>query len=388
MIDGKHCEYNVPQTKLFPPLASDSLPSPASQQVATGLDASEQRALLYFRERTTNDLTGFTSYTHTFWNSLIPGLCQSDDAIRHIIVALATKHEALHSDSDRAGEINPLCMKHHTMALQTLTQPSLVRNEEILLVSCIAFITFERLTDPGGTSGHYLDYIIAGLKILSERERTRTKVEDTAAAFNLIDHFIEPMFFQIQLVMSMFCEPARLVWNAAPPANQTAPNIPRNFSSFQSAREALFQICVWRYVLTHRGEAWSSTSAGFLEVKTLLSKWHQSLNMLADSLPSDVPEERRRFDALKLQGQIQVGAILYSVRDDAPSGFMNRPALVYLSMPSKIAIFTRISNSRKINLSGINGRLSSTPHAKRVGGPDGENFIVMELSTTGSIVRD
>ena len=274
------------------------------------------------------------------------------------------------------------------MALQTLTQPSLVRNEEILLVSCIAFITYERLQDPYATAGYYLDYIIAGLKILRERERTRTRVEDAAAAFNLIDHFIEPMFFQIQLVFAMFREPARLVWNSPPDPEQPQPEVPEIFTDVESARTAIFSICVWRYIVSHRGETWSDSSARFHEVRTWLAKWQEAFSILVNSIPPEASEDHRKATALRLQAQIMVGALLYSVRDDVPTDYSSNPALVYLSMPSKIAIFTRISNNRKINLSGINGRLSSSPHAKRVGGPGGESFIVLELTTTGPIVRD
>ena len=389
MIDGKQCEYNVPETKLFPPSQSEvNSPTPGSLQVYQSLDVSEQRALLYFRERTTADLNGFTSYTHTFWNSLIPGLCQSEPAIRHIVIALATKHEALRSDVDRAAEINPFCIKHHSLALQTLTRPTIPHNEEILLVSCIAFITFERLQDPCGTIGSYLTYIVAGLKILRERERTRSAQIDDGYSFNLVDHFIEPMFFQIQLVISMFCEPARLVCNNEPQVLSAYPDIPTTFEDVHDARHALFRICVWRYIISYKGEEWSGSSPGFQKVRSLLTQWHDSLAVLERSFPESEIEDRKKVGGLRNQAQILVGAMLYSARDGVPKTCYGHPTLVYLSMPTKIAIFTRISESRKINLAGINGGLSPWPHAKRVSGPTGENFVVLELSTSGAMVRE
>ena len=385
MLDGKKCEYNVPQTKLFPALQShhSNHTSPGPCPAYEICDPAEQRALLYFRERTGPGLTGFTSYTNTFWNSLIPGLSESEPAIRHIVIAIATKHEALNSNPERAVELEPLCAKHHSLALRTLTRPSLFQNEEILLVSCIAFITFERLQDPYGTAGHYLRYVVAGLKILKERERLQPP-PDNAAPFNLVDSFIEPMFFQIQLVLSMFCEPARLICNNTEHVNSVFPDIPPSFSSLEKARDAFFRICVWRFILSHRGEIWGKTSESFLQIKSLFAKWHESLNALEAKFAADDMEDRRRSADPRRHAQIFVGAILFSVEEDVPTNCLTRPTLVYLSMPSKIAIFTRISNSRKINLSGINNGLWPWPHAKRVGGPGGENFVVLELSSTSA----
>lgn len=379
MLDGKKCEYNIPETKLFPATQPEAGQlSPSTWQVHNVNDPLEQRALMYFRERTAVDLTGFTSYTQTFWSSLIPGLSQTEPAVRHIVIALSTKHEALRSSPERAEEINPFCIRHHSLALQTLTRPSLFQNEEILLVSCIAFITFERFQDPGGTAGHYLEYIIAGLKILRERNKARPRVEESAS-FNLVDSFIEPMFFQIQLVLSMFCEPSRLIINDALQFQESSPRIPRTFANLESAREAFLRICFWRYILSHQGEAWSSTSPGFLRIKGLVAEWHRSLSSLESTLQS-TDDDRKRLATVRQGAQVLVGAMLYSVREDVPTDYFGRPALVYLMMPSKIAIFTRINNDRKINLAGINGGLCPWPHAKRVSGPGGENFVVLELS--------
>ena len=246
-------------------------------------------------------------------------------------------------------------------------------------------MTFERFQDPGGVAGHYLEYIIAGLKILREREKARPRVEGTEA-FNLVDSFIEPMFFQIQLVTSMFCEPARIDCNNALHLQRSCPDIPQTFPNAESARLAFFRICIWRFTVSYQGGEWLSTSPAFLEVKALLGRWHESLNSLETSLPPNAEAERKSIAAVRGAVQVLVGAILYSVRTDAPVTCSSRPTLVYLQMPSKIAIFTRISNNRKVNLSGINGGLAPWPHAKRVGGPAGENFVVLELSlaeTTG-----
>ena len=185
ICDAKKCEYNVPETKLFPPpQQDDTAPTPGSMQVHDPSDPSEQRALHYFRERTVSDLSGFTTYTRAFWQSVIPGLSQAEPAIRHIAIALAAQHEAQHSDSKDVDETNRFCFKHHSLALQELSRSSPAQKEEVLLVSCIAFIAFERFRDPDGHYGTYLDYAISGIKILREREALRLNGRNEAA-FNL-----------------------------------------------------------------------------------------------------------------------------------------------------------------------------------------------------------
>lgn len=81
--------------------------------------------------------------------------------------------------------------------------------------------------------------------------------------------------------------------------------------------------------------------------------------------------------------------MLFSVREDVPSNGLCRPGLVDLSNPTKIQIFVRISDHRKVNLSGINGGTPAAlkdsgpgfwPHAKRMKVEGGTDFISLELS--------
>lgn len=206
------------------------------------LSPAEHRSLDYFNQKAVKDFTGFTSYTETFWKSLIPRLSQSEPAIKHIAIAISTRHEALHSDAEWAHEISGFGVKHHSLALQCLTNPSRDEKADILLVSCIAFILFERLHDPFAMAGKYLDYAIAGLKILGERNKDSDAFSREGEAFNLVDDFLEPMFFQIELALSMFCDPDRVVY---PVTRQTCPKIPTQFQDVETARDSFFQICVW-----------------------------------------------------------------------------------------------------------------------------------------------
>ena len=417
ILASKECVYKVPQARLFPPTSSEIQTSsvPDALSPLQALAPLERRSLVYFNERAVQDFTGFTTYTETFWKSLIPRLSECEPAVRHIgkyksrtrfkttsqviedillilsslaslAIAIATKHEALHSSSERAEEISSFGVKHHSLALQCLTNSSGRERADILLVSCVAFILFERLSDPIGMIGRYLNYVIAGLRILDERDRKSSVVGRGSEAFNLVDDFLGPMFFQIELTLSMFCQPERLVY----PHRQPPPiEIPAEFQDVETARQTLFQICACRYLLANEYREWSNSSESFIAVKSLLRRWYEAFDRYLSSKSESSPDEAKRAYFLRQQASVFVGAVLFSVREDVPTKRYRRPALVDLSTPCKIYIYVRIDNNRKVNLSAINGGIPAAlrdsgsglwPHAKRVR-VDGENdFILLELS--------
>ena len=387
VLSNRECAYDVPQARVFPPIAQD--PAPSLPLPIEMLEPAEQRALHYFRENTMRTITGFTSYTETFWNSLIPQLSQSERAVQHIIIAIATKCEAGHFP-DRADELAPFCLKHHSLALQCLTTPDTGSvDEEILLVSCVAFIFFERMHDPLALDGRYLDYVVAGLKILRERAKARGDVKPDREGFNLIDNFIEPMFLQIELAFCMFCQPDRIVYFDQNQTRPQAPQIPEQFTDLMQARDMFFNICFWRYVLFADGESWTESSRAFREIHALIVRWHNAIDAYMNSDYQDNEEEHNRAFALKQQVCLLVGALLYSVRTDVPVRCYCRPSLVDLSVPTKISIFVRINEGRKVNLSGINTGVPANlkvsglwlwPHAKRMRVEGDDDYILLELA--------
>ena len=358
------------------------------------IDPREQRALVFFHERTGPGLTGFTSYTEIFWVSLIPQLCQSEFAIRHLVIALSTKHEAVTKGKEASEDMSVFWTRQHSLALTALTQPSAPPNPEILLVSCIAFIAFERLQDPTGLAEGYLDYVISGLKIL--KERSLSKPVGEPGDFNLIDNFIEPMFFQIEVLFGMFCQPDRLISSSSQLFQVPCPEVPVRFTSLESAGNLFFQICVWRFTLSHGGRPWSKTSASFQEIRTLMVRWQDSLDAYLLHLTDEDAREIGRTYYLRQQVQLMVGAMLYSAREDATPYCCSRPEVVDLSIPSKILIFIRIEGDRKINLSGINGGRPGSmkacgiwlwPHAKRIAVHGGNDLISLEFTAPEAVAN-
>jgi hypothetical protein len=198
-----------------------------------------------------------------------------------------------------------------------------------------------------------------------------------------VDDFVEPMLFQIEIIFTMFCEPQRIMLNDLSEAEPEPPKIVAEFPDIAAACNAVFRIIVYRYIVMHRNEAWSNNSCGFLTVRNLMEKWYRSLSALQAKVPDHDVEQFHRIEALRKQIRVLSGAMLYSVRDDIPAKTLCRPTLVYLALPDKLTIFTGIDHNRKVNLSGMNGTLYPWPHAKRVGGPNGDSFVALEFTSSG-----
>ncbi len=387
MLAGRECKYDVPKANIFTATVETQQSSP-SMALSAAHEPREERALAFFRERTAPMLTGFTSYTEIFWAHLIPQLVQDEDAVRHIVVAIATRHESLlFPDSDH-DDLAAFSVKHHSLGLRALTESAPA--EEILLVSCVAFIAFERLQDVTGLEGRYLEFVASALKMLQER-RERTLIPSTPEdTVNLIDNLIEPMMVQIELLFSMFRPPDEVVGCTSHQAQQISPlTIPTRFNNLQHARDMFFRVCLRRYTLCLAGSTWSSSSTSFAEIHTLLSAWHQSLQVYTTSINSEDTEEIARAHALREQACAMVGAMLYSVREETCESHYCRPVRVDLSTESKVLIFVRLRAGQRVNLSGINrGRppglkatgLQLWPHARRLIGYGGHDFVTLELT--------
>lgn len=418
MASGHECDYeNVPRPMVFDPEASANNPhAPRAPIPLVPTDPLEQRSLAYFREKTAPNLTGFTSFTNTFWTSLVPQLGQYEPAVRHITIAVAAKHEIV--SQSRAAEpdslpeeLSTLCIGHYSLAVRALTQPPPTTNTfsaEVLLVCCVAFIAFERLQSRDLHSTQYVPHVIAGLRILEQQERQNAR--DRASSkreppkeFNLIDSFIEPMFFQIKFVLSMFRQPERLVISSTcgtDPHVRMAqtPEIPQaGFSSLKMAEEIFHRICWWRYYLSlksseHSPVDWSSFSGEFKTIQLLLANWDVALHEYISSLDPTDDHERCRSIALLEQAQLLAGALLYSTRDDIPESCYCRPVSVELLPRSRISISIRIPSERTFNLSGINNGRSSVlkpndlwlwPKAKRIRGVGRYDYIVLDMCSNG-----
>ena len=391
IVLGQECAgYNIPTSQIFPPQDRGldwPLPTVRLPPRTTIDDSVQQRALAFFRERTAPKMGGFTSFSNSFWTWLVPQLSQCEPAVRYVAIAVATKHEVLEETAKSPEELLAIYSKHRSLAIQELTQPSTQLSVDILLVCCVGFIALERLQCLDLRNEECLNHVVAGLKILDERSKSKTKQD--CERFSLIDSLIEPMFFQIRLVFSMFRQPQRLVISCGlQEVESHRLEIPDRFQSSKSARDAFHLICWWRYYLSREAAIWSSSSPQFLSIRSLISQWHRAFRAYVESIPLDDQYERSIASLVKEQATVLAGAIEYSIRDNIPESCYCLSAAVELCTGSRISICLEIDSNRSCNLSGINhGRRSSSasletwlwPRARRIRGIDGHEFIVLDL---------
>lgn len=384
LLSDFDCVFNLSRAKEQlsgrPPCPPGVLVEPCS---AFG-DPVENRALTYYNEVLLPDVTGFTSQTETFWRSLVPRLSHTEPAIHHILVAVASKHEALRTCDPKLAELTPVCAKYHSLALRCLGRANRVPNTEVALMSCIAFSFFERMRDPFAMEGACSRFVEAGLKILHER---RVKPQASGQS-DLIDNFLEPMFFQMELMLSMFVQPddiTNMDWHDLQPAMQKIPPI---FPDAESATRGFFHIVARRYSLVNNGAEWSLTSAAFREVRALLQRWMAAFDAYLRQLLPSTAEGCKRIFYMREQACLLIGAMLFSARNQVPLDCFCRPVSVDLATPYRISITIRVHDAVKVNLSGMNTgtpskirdpKLGLWPHARYVRWEEGNGIVLMEF---------
>lgn len=384
LVTGVNCEYQTPQTWIFPATKPLNPPILGLLEPTSAFgDSIEQRALCYYSEKLLPDVTGFTLQTEVFWRSLLPRLSQLEPAIRHILIATASKHEALRSLPPKLAELTPVCAQYHSLALRGLSQPSRPLGAEVLLMSCIAFAFFERMHAPFAMEGPCFDFVQAGLKILRER-RARSDGARAQDGSSLVDEFLEPMFFQMELMLSMFVQPDRLIHLESRCVQPSLPRLPAVFADTETARRAFFHIIAARYSLVHAGAEWSATSAAFRKVRESLVHWMSAFDAY---LSRNSATDSSRGFYMREQACLLVGAILYSARSQQAIDCFCRPVMVDCADAFKISIFIRIRGSVKVNLAGVNTgtppklkeELELWPHARCVHSEGNDALVVMEL---------
>ena len=390
ILAAADCKYGTPRIRLFPaasvlPVAGNAQPVQPSSAYR---DPSERRALLWFTEKLLPGITGFTAQTGTFWRSLLPRLSETEPSIRHILIAIASKHEGLRELSPRGAELTPVCARHHSLALQHLMRSDIRVKSDVLLVSCVALSFFERMRDPFAMEGRCSDFVSAGLKILRER-RTNPRATGDGDGSTLISDFLEPMFFQMELMLSMFAKPDYLVYPDLEKMHSSQLKIPAAFTDLRAARHAFFQIISRRYNAIYSGLEWTQSSVAFQEIRMLLAKWLTALDAYLAMLCSKDTAEYDRAYFLREQTCLLIGGLLYCARAEVPIKCFCHPIIANFSSPLRLSITIQIHGKTKVNLSGVNTgtpakikdpELSLWPHARCVKGQNNENLVLLELN--------
>lgn len=279
---GQQCEgYQIPKTWLFQPSTNrpHSLvePLPLVRSVGgTNRHPSEARALQYFNEKTAPLLSTFNSVAFELWNFVIPQIGNSEEPLRHLMIAAASRHEALHNSPQELPLPAPcsLATVHHAKAIRMLASSIHQVSPEVMLMCCLLFISCENLQASPSKS---LPHLQAGLKILREWESGVIPAQRSSLfATEIVRRFIEPTFarleaaaiFSGQVSAPPLEEAYDLVWSE--------PRLPDAFLDPFVMRESFHDLCQWVYCQSKQHKSfWASESPALGDVKALFSRWHR-----------------------------------------------------------------------------------------------------------------
>jgi hypothetical protein len=306
----------------------------------------EQKALVFYCEDMMPILIAANTATSRFWGRLVPQASQSEPAIRHMLVAVSSWQEMIKISQSNREKSFHLATKHHTKALAVLTQPGHQPSVVVTLIACLLMILREGTEDPvGEMSDVWIQHALSGLRILREWRLNYTA--DKGLERDTIIDEIEPVFMQIQVVMSMFL-PTSLATIRLP--GQTRPQLPKHFTGHIQMRDTFCEIHRWRYhKTTDKPHEWVSSSPHFKDVHTLLKDYHLLLLVyLSDKSISFL--ERRVGAVLWSQCRMMEASLSFSVRTDVADMESICPLIVDLSQPGRtVVVHTRTASTTKFS---------------------------------------
>lgn len=303
------CVYEPLKTWLFVSetekqhLGATVAPSPPTSLPLYYMQASEMRALAFFREQTTPSLSAFSKFTTNFWMQLIPQVSETESAVRHMAIALASRQELLYCSPERLQHLSMIRSDAVATSVNYLTQPDC--NIVAVLLCGLFFTGYECLQNPmeidSGTSVRHLG---AGLRILEEHRRAIASNREslTSSVEDVVRNFLEPMYLQMEMMLSMFTTPIHTVRDlSSSSADAKLPHLPPRFTDLQHASRIFFRIYRWHYhYRAEQNESWTPTSNVFQTVRKVFLDWYTLIMAYNDSLDSGSKDDNVRHNLMMM----------------------------------------------------------------------------------------
>ena len=336
---GRKCYYEAPpQDRIFNPsylylthLSDNTLDLVKPKTYGTS-DPEEVRALQYFLEVTVPAATTYNSHTRDFFANLIPQVAQSEAAVRHLAVAVATRQESMASSSEQALALSRVQSKHYVAGLKALSQGK-ASSEEVMLLSSALLLILGQMEPPEEQTAQSMFHLMAAIRILTERLNSEDSKQST-----IIESYIHPIFARLESMMSIFMMPENGTDAVLCTVEPEEPILPDQFSDLEEAREAWVSICCWRYRKKARSQPWTSESPCFEELRGLLLKFNNLLIAYAGRAALGSPHELRRAMAMISQFRMLFLAMMFSVRHDLHIPDQVRPTFVNLIHPGEVSV--------------------------------------------------
>ena len=258
-------------------------PSTSPSLWGHGLDINEQRALVYFKERTVPILASFTYASTSFWTRIIPSMSLNNPIVRSAMIAASSLHETVHY---RNNLLQPtmfperLHVKHLSRSISALTIQDQPPSREVVLMTCLLFLLCENLKQAEGAARMHVN---AGLKLLrewkSEGQRSLSPNCYTADSLqDVIVNTLEPIFARLEAQVSLTKDSSLgradfvqydLNWNS--------PIIPNSFSDLFSARDAQHDAVSYCFYQTRLNSGpLLLSSPAYRKIASLFSQWDRT----------------------------------------------------------------------------------------------------------------
>ena len=254
----------------------------------------ERRSFKYFQDRTALELSGY--FDAPFWNKLILQAAQSDHAIRHSLVAIASLHESLSLSYDaQATTTGDPGNKERSFSIQQYNQAinQLVLHRdgrpialEVVLLACILFICYENFESEYHNA---LTHIQNGLAILESSRKQSLKNHSKSHHDADIMTSLTNIFQRLQHQYSRYISAESPA--LTPAAMQTRspedilhePELPDQFYDLYAARHYLDVVISWEMVLSRPLFVPGDPAYHKLILQLIdstLDKWHSKFDRL------------------------------------------------------------------------------------------------------------
>ncbi|KAK5051003.1 hypothetical protein LTR84_003562 [Exophiala bonariae] len=198
----------------------------------------EKRALQFFYQRTSSQLSGF--YSCEFWNTGVLQIASWDDGIRHGLVALASLHEEYEMEGaiSLPSSANSFALVQYNLAirqhLERVQDLDLSGNVEVFVAPCLIFICIEMMR---GRFGSVLFLVKKVLDIFDEfLSGAPTSV--TRSSQVLLEAF-ETQLRRLEAQAVGLVGPMAWGNRSRPQIKTSRSRIPESFPSVMEARDSL-----------------------------------------------------------------------------------------------------------------------------------------------------
>ncbi|RMZ79360.1 hypothetical protein DV736_g6681, partial [Chaetothyriales sp. CBS 134916] len=304
------------RTWLFEPAAVRTSGSPAYSLSLHPVGRPELRAWSFFREQTSPILSSFSKFTVKFFYELVPLLSEAESSVKQTAIALATNQELASCAPSNVYDLLLVRSNSFSSALNALTEPQC--NLVAILMCALLLVGYENFRDPGNSANNAMTHLGSGLRILDEYEATN-RMPRTDSAYEAIRLYLEPMYLQMEMFLSIFRTPITIHRNSAALVGAERPAMPSCFRDLSSARTLFFRICWWHWHLrADHLEDWTSRSAAFLAVRDTFLQWNSLLMLYSDTLSATEMTQKRRVLSMVSHSRLFMTALVHSASSSSP----------------------------------------------------------------------